>query len=78
MLIDALIKRVNIPATSEVYMIKGEGELNIIDNDLMVNYQIEYNIPYDTEFKYETGSAILIDGIIDFCKVRTIHRSSWC
>lgn len=63
MLIYALIKSVNIPDTSEVYMIKGEGELRIADNSLVVHYQMEYNIPYDTEFKYETGSAIIIDGI---------------
>ncbi len=63
MLKDALVKSVNVPATSEVYMIKGEGELRIVDNNLVVHYQMEYNIPYDTEFKYETGSAILLYGI---------------
>jgi hypothetical protein len=57
MLIDALIKCVNIPATSEVYMIKGEGELRIADNNLVVEYEMEYNIPYDTEIKCESGTG---------------------
>lgn len=63
MLIDLLIKKINIPLTSEDYMIKGEGELSILNSNLVIDYRIEYNIPYHLEYKYKKGQAILISDI---------------
>lgn len=63
MLINQLVSKINIPSSSEEHVIEGEGELNIINSELVVKYTITSNIPYDMAFNYESGEVALVSGI---------------
>jgi hypothetical protein len=63
MLIDQLINKLHIPASSEEQVIKGDGDIQIVNSELVVKYSTVSNIPYDMEFQFENGEIVLMSVI---------------
>lgn len=58
-----LIEVMEIPSKSEDHVITGSGIFILQGADLIIQYEIESNIPYDYEFNFDNGAKTFLTNI---------------